>query len=53
MNNQPATMKNGRGGTRMKNPLKPPRFSKNNNGGNSITGLLMKTWSHTTKIKRE
>jgi hypothetical protein len=33
MNTQATTVRNGKGDTRMKNPLKPPRFSKNINGG--------------------
>ena len=33
MNNQATTAKNGKGNARMKNPSKPPRFSKNTSGG--------------------
>jgi hypothetical protein len=32
MNNPIATVSNGKGNIKMKNPLKPPRFSKNING---------------------
>ncbi len=51
MNTQTTTVRNGKGDTRMKNPLKPPRFSKNINFSNTTKINLMNSDGIYTQVK--